>query len=499
MAGVKCQCRDLARLSAVTLRLRGNPDNPNHAAVSHLLANYALHLGTRLEHVWEDSGEADIWWDCSPPRDARACLVFPGRSGAEPRMECGRTREGFPVPVQGVALAGVALASAGGQVLDAAGGFRMLGGGPDGSTVFCEWDLLSFCADILFRRADFLPSRIDAARAGLGRGQWDEAFGLLEEPWVDHWMFRLLGYLPRFRAAIESLPGRARVWLTHDLDNLAKWRLRSVAGQILRTPMQLARGQRGAAARAWGEIAVRALTGRDPYDVMDKVFAMESGRRSANFFLATGRDHVLHRYDLERPRFLKVLKACQKRGMDVGLHGQVHFCADAAGMRAETEKLARLSGRPVGMNRQHYLRWDPAKTLPGLEAAGVRVDSTLGYNDSPGFRAGTAWPYLWFDCALNRATRILEVPLILGEFQFYNPRDFDPEAVHRVIERYLAAACRQGGVFTVLFHNDYFHEGDCPGNGAVYAGLLRRIKGLGLPDFDPLEAQARYAGTHAGN
>ena len=50
--------------------------------------------------------------------------------------------------------------------------------------------------------------------------------------------------------------------------------------------------------------------GRDPYDVMGRVLAMEKGRRSANFFLANGRDHLFHRYDLAKPRFRKVMLDC---------------------------------------------------------------------------------------------------------------------------------------------------------------------------------------------
>jgi hypothetical protein len=296
---------------------------------------------------------------------------------------------------------------------------------------------------------------------------------------------------------VEALPGRARLWLTHDLDNLSKWRARSVAGQILRTPLQIARGRWGKARRAWGEIAARVLAGKDPYDCMDRVHALEGRRRSASFFLAHGRDHLIHRYELSRPRYLRALKGCLAAGKDVGLHGQVHFIADAAGVRAERDKLARLAGAPIHLNRQHYLRWDAAVTFAHLEAAGIRVDSTLGYNDTPGFRCGTAWPFLWFDSGADRPTRLLEVPLIFAEFHAYDPRSFDGAEARARMERCLEAACRQGGVFTALFHNDYFHEGDFPGNAAVYADLIAWADARGLPDFDPLGTHARYAGADA--
>lgn len=488
------------------LRFRGNRANPNYKAVAHLLRTYAAHLGAGILEV-DDAGPVEVLWDHGMPGPGGGpCLVFPGRPEARAETACARTRSGYPVPVAAAENAkspagngrGAPIIPGAGRILESVDGRTLAWDGPDGYVLVSGWDLLSFCADILFRRADHQPARKRQAREAIGVGQWDQAFGLLEEPWVDRWMFRLLGLIPRFRDAVNGLPAQARIWLTHDLDNLAKWRPRSVAGQILRTPVQLARGKYRPLARAWSEIAARAFTGRDPYDVMDRVLALEKGRRSANFFLANGKDHLFHRYDLAKPRFRKVMLDCLEKGMDVGLHGQVHHISNAAAIDAEARKLARLAERSVSLNRQHYLRWDPAATFAGLQAAGIAVDSTLGYNDSPGFRTGTAFPYPWFDCASGKPTRLLEVPLILAEFQFYDPQAFDGEAVRRTLRQYLEAATRQGGVFTVLFHNQYFHEGDFPGHGAVYADLLAMAGGAGLRDFDPMGTHARYVPASGG-
>jgi hypothetical protein len=499
--------RDAGPAPSGCLTFRGNRGNPNYPAVAHLLRVYAAHLGAALEEV--GGGAAHVHWDMpegGPPGDGGPCLVFPGRPAAVPELVCERSPEGYPMPrpaSAGPAPGATAAAAApGGTAAPASPGAPAharlpASASPDGRTLAFDRDLLSFCADILFRRADHLPGRGAEAREALGAGRWDEAFGLKEEPWVDRWMFRLLGGLPFLAHAVEALPRRASVWLTHDLDNLAKWRLRSVAGQALRTPLQIARGRFRLLARNWGEIAARAATGRDPYDVMGRILAMERGRRSANFFLAHGRDHLFHRYEISEPRFLKVLRECQEAGMDVGLHGQVDRIADPAAIRAEKEKLEALGGRPVVLNRQHYLRWDAARTFPALAQAGIRVDSTLGYNDMPGFRCGTALPFPWFDCAADRTLPLLEVPLVLAEFQFYDPRCFDGEAVRAVIRRYLDAACLQGGVFTALFHNQYFHEAEFPGHGEVYRDLLRLAADRALPDFDPDAAWSRYCGGGA--
>ena len=47
-------------MAAGPLRFRGDPANPNHAAVRHLMRVYAAHLGLALEEAPE--GPADIVW-----------------------------------------------------------------------------------------------------------------------------------------------------------------------------------------------------------------------------------------------------------------------------------------------------------------------------------------------------------------------------------------------------------------------------------------------------
>ncbi len=469
------------------LRFRGNRSNPNYPAVRHLLRTYAAHLGAGLQEM--ENGDADIHWDLPVNEAPESRLMLPGRALAVAETHCARTREGFPVPIAAAPRAPMNGEAGTWTAIDACGGLRLE---KCGGTVRADWDLLSFCADILFKRADFLPQYRDASREGLYGSLCDKEFGLAQEPWVDRWMFRLLAQLPRLRTAVENRPAQARLWLTHDLDSLSKWRLRSAAGQLARTPWHLATGRFALLRRNYRELLTRAFTGRDPYDNLEQVQALEGLRKSASFLLANGRDHIFHRYELSQPRYRRVLGQCLRAGNAVGLHGQVQRIGDAAGIRAEVDKLAGLAGVPVRLNRQHYLRWDAAKTFAGLEAAGIRVDSTLGYNDTPGFRTGTAWPYLWFDCAADRPTALLEAPLLLAEFQFYDPSRFDAEAVRQIMFGFLEKARLQGGVLTILFHNQYFHAAEFPGQGRLYADLIAWADARGLPDFDPLGTHARY-------
>ena len=52
---------------------------------------------------------------------------------------------------------------------------------------------------------------------------------------------------------------------------------------------------------------------------------------------------------------------------------------------------------PRSEDRQHYLRWRAPTTWQNWEDAGLDYDSTVGYADHVGFRAGTCYEYPIFN------------------------------------------------------------------------------------------------------
>ena len=95
---------------------------------------------------------------------------------------------------------------------------------------------------------------------------------------------------------------------------------------------------------------------------------------------------------------------------EVGLHGSYSAADDAQRIADEKERLERLSG-PVQGQRYHYLRIDPHRNLGALEAAGFAYDSSLGFGDAVGFRAGIAHPFRPWDFERDAPHDLIEVPL----------------------------------------------------------------------------------------
>ena len=150
----------------------------------------------------------------------------------------------------------------------------------------------------------------------------------------------------------------------------------------------------------------------------------------------------------------EVVRELADEGFDIGLHGSYHSACSAEALAAERAALERATGRPVTSTRQHYLHWDARFTPRAQEAAGLRTDSTLGFNRNVGFRAGTSLPFRLFDVATRTRTAVLEVPLIVqeGPLLAANGLELDRQQAVEVLRLLLDRVAQVGGVATLLFH-----------------------------------------------
>lgn len=166
---------------------------------------------------------------------------------------------------------------------------------------------------------------------------------------------------------------------------------------------------------------------------------------------------------------LPQLKAAQ---CEVGLHGLDAWknTQDACSERARIE---RSWEEPVKGVRMHWLYYD--QSSPGvLEEAGFDYDSTWGYNEAVGFRAGTGQVF-----KPPTVKHLLELPLHIQDTALFFPsrmgldEDQAGDICSRLIEHFRA----QGGVLTLNWHDRSL----APERlwGRFYARLLSELRSSG--------------------
>jgi hypothetical protein len=133
---------------------------------------------------------------------------------------------------------------------------------------------------------------------------------------------------------------------------------------------------------------------------------------------------------------------------EVGLHG-IDAWIDSLSGRAELEQIRQITGmQQIGV-RMHWLYFDE-ESPAALENAGADYDSTVGYNETIGYRAGTTQAYKPLE-----TTRLLEVPLHVMDTALFFPchLGLSRNEAREQVGTIMANAVQFGGSFTVNWHD----------------------------------------------
>jgi len=137
-----------------------------------------------------------------------------------------------------------------------------------------------------------------------------------------------------------------------------------------------------------------------------------------------------------------------KAGCELGVHGiDAWHSVDKA--RDELKRIATVSGGSRIGIRVHWLLRD-ANTFRVLEEAGYDYDSSVGYNETIGYRSGTTQAF----CPPG-AKALLELPMHIQDGALFYPHRLDlsgPEAWKRCGDL-IDNARKLGGALTILWHD----------------------------------------------
>lgn len=296
----------------------------------------------------------------------------------------------------------------------------------------------------------------------------------LHRPIVDEYGFALEQALQCLLPQWSAVRKPFRVKLSHDVDEVGiPFSLRSTVGHTLQ------RRRPGATLQDF----ISLVTARKPA-YLESV--QEMAKLSAHYALdsafywkaspAGKRDSG---YDLGNAKIRETLSWLNDSGFESGVHPGYETFRSEKNLRCEIEKLRQCIGRDELGGRQHYLRWLP-ETWHHWEACGLAYDSSVGFAEQIGFRAGTCVPYRPWLWEKNREARLLEIPLLVMDRTLAYYMKLSPEeSFVRVLE--CAEKCRAvGGVFTMLWHNEALLD---PVYGDLYSRLLEHLSGAARFDW----------------
>ena len=203
----------------------------------------------------------------------------------------------------------------------------------------------------------------------------------------------------------------------------------------------------------------------------------QQGIESAWFFLSGPYSVRRHgnRYGSDSMKVRKLIEKVIENGHAIGLHMSFYAAFNLLQSQRETEGLKRIYGQAILLNRNHYLRFNMRKSIPLYEKSGFSVDSTLGYSDANGFRAGLCRPFQLWNYETRKKSNVVEVPLLFMDSVHSNNLAESWNDLNRVL-RWVKET---RGCGTILFHP--CSMADNRENQQFYLDAIRECQRLDIP------------------
>ncbi|MEJ2634980.1 MAG: polysaccharide deacetylase family protein [Calditrichia bacterium] len=169
------------------------------------------------------------------------------------------------------------------------------------------------------------------------------------------------------------------------------------------------------------------------------------------FFLARAWEERGYRYNIQSPKFRKLLRELPEEGHEIGLHSSKFAFDYPDRIRHERMRISKVSPAPARGVRQHFLRLQFPGAWAHFRQLGFDYDSSVGFNEIPGFRAGTCFPFRAFDSRERKFIELYEMPFSIMDYPWVESSQSQEENWQSFID--ITDHIKQmNGLLNILWH-----------------------------------------------
>ncbi len=297
------------------------------------------------------------------------------------------------------------------------------------------------------------------------------------KPVVDHWIIELKEALQKFYPQLKFPENKFKVISTIDVDNLYAYKAKG----FLRTI--------GAMAKDFLKFDLTNLKYRvnvlrknteDPFDIYstNSDFCFKNNIPLIYFFLFRSGTKYDRTVNPRSDAFVKVFDQIRGNGANIGLHPSYYSSQNKYCLKQEVNDFSIKSQAPVIVSRQHYLKFDIKTTPHLLIQNGILADFTMGFASAIGFRAGTSFPFYYYDFNSEKQTDLLFVPFCAMDGAFFIYDQLSPDKMLSDLLEMAKELKKVNGFFITVFHERTFSNHLYPGYDQVYKNLFQKVNEL---------------------
>jgi hypothetical protein len=296
--------------------------------------------------------------------------------------------------------------------------------------------------------------------------------GFLGKPVIELWTREFAKTLLRKFTSLVFKSNDYRAKLTIDVDQAFAYRGKNIVRSLGGFIRDLANNDRHASDR------YRILAGneKDPFDVFDFIEdKIKESDTDAGFFFPVG-DYSLFDKNpsWKNEEYRKLISEIAGK-YDIGLHPSYYASENYQSVASELSRLDNIAERKITKSRFHYLRFKLPESYSMLIRAGIREDYSMGYPEEPGFRAGIARPFNFFNLRTNELTGLKIIPFQVMDATFLHYKKIDPVFALEIMLNLISETRKVGGLFICIWHNTYLLDNaECAGWRDTFETILEK-------------------------
>jgi hypothetical protein len=275
---------------------------------------------------------------------------------------------------------------------------------------------------------------------------------ILDQPIVNLWINLLETKLKALFPELQITRKTYRFVPTYDIDSawayLHKGLIRSLGGYLkdLFTGNSKEIRQRTAVLRS---------KERDPFDTFALQLGMQKRYKLRPIYFILFADYGRNDKNISvRNRHFHQLIKYLGDYADIGIHPSYASFEDKHLLKQEVSKLSAVLNREINCSRQHFLRMNLPETYHNLIEQDILHDYTMGYASQPGFRAGIADDFYFYDLDHDVKTRLMIHPFTVMDGTLRDYLKLDAEAALERATALIKTVKAVNGKFILLWHNE---------------------------------------------
>ncbi len=293
---------------------------------------------------------------------------------------------------------------------------------------------------------------------------WDHAWVNRIAIFLRKWVKRENEWNDAFLGPIPS----AKLTVTHDVDAVEKTipiRFKQGAFNLFNVIKLSSRGKIVEAANSCRN-ALRMIFGQGDWNEFDELLQMEANAEvSAVFhFYADDRRKTIKRwlfdpgYDVSSDELKALMFKLRDDGHEVGLHPAFDAWRDSELIANQRKILEENIGSTILSCRQHWLRFSWEETWAAQSNGGIKKDSTLMFNDRPGFRNSACLSWNPWNPKDSKPYPLTSINSVLMDSHLYDYRSLTEEERKAEIARWTRECSTVEGQCCFLWHPHTLNE-----------------------------------------